>query len=62
VLFDSVPAGKKGEDIISFAQKKDIILRGDKPKYGSDGWFRVTVGSKAENRKFVRVIKEFFSK
>ncbi len=62
VLFDAGPTGKKGEDILKFAQKKGIILRGEKPKHGSEGWFRVTLGTKEENKLFVHVIKEFFSK
>jgi len=62
VLFDAGPTGKKGEDILKYAQKKGIILRGEKPKHGSDGWFRVTIGLKEENKLFVKTIKEFFSK
>lgn len=61
ILFDAGPTGKIGDDILSFAQKKGIILRGEKPKYGSNGWFRVTIGSKAENRLFVKVMKDFFA-
>jgi histidinol-phosphate aminotransferase len=60
ILFDAGPAGKKGKDIIEFVQKKGIILRGESSKYGSEGWFRVTIGTKEENRLFVKVIKEFF--
>ena len=62
ILFDAGHVGKKGEDVIAFAQKKGIILRGDKPKYGSAGWFRVTIGTKQENKLFVKIIKEFFVK
>ena len=62
VLFDAGPTGKKGEDVLKFAQKKGLILRGDKPKYGSEGWFRVTIGTKEENKMFIKVMKEFFSK
>jgi len=62
VLFDAGPAGKNGKDIIEFAQKKNIILRGEKPKHGSEGWFRVTIGSKEENKLFIKVMKEFFPK
>ena len=62
ILFDAGPAGKKGKDIVEFAQKKGIILRGESPKYGSEGWFRVTIGSKEENKMFVETIREFFSK
>jgi len=61
VLFDAGPTGKKSEDILKYAQKKGIILRGEKPKHGSEGWFRVTIGTKEENKLFVNIIKEFFS-
>jgi histidinol-phosphate aminotransferase len=62
VLFDAGPAGKKGKDIIEYAQKRGIILRGESPKYGSEGWFRVTIGTAEENKLFVEVIREYFSK
>ena len=62
ILFDAGPTGKKGDYILKYAQKKGIILRGEKPKYGSDGWFRVTIGSKAENKLFIKAMKEIFSK
>jgi histidinol-phosphate/aromatic aminotransferase/cobyric acid decarboxylase-like protein len=28
--------------------------------YGSSGWFRVTIGTKEENRLFVSLVREFF--
>ena len=62
VLFDAGPAGKKGKDIIEYAQKRGIILRGESPKYGSEGWFSVTIGTAEENKLFVEVIREYFSK
>ncbi len=61
ILFDAGPAGKKGKDIIDFAQKKGLILRGESPKYGSEGWFRVTIGTREENKMFVDVMREFFA-
>ena len=61
ILFDAGPAGKKGTDIIEFAQRRGIILRGESPKYGSEGWFRVTIGTREENESFVKVIREFFA-
>lgn len=60
ILFDAGPSGKKGEDILEYALGKGIIFRGETPKYGSDGWFRVTIGSEAENRMAVSVLREFF--
>jgi histidinol-phosphate aminotransferase len=62
ILFDGGPAGKKGKDVVAFAQSKGLILRPESPKYGSEGWFRVTIGSAEENRMLVEVIREFFSK
>ncbi len=62
ILFDAGPAGKKGKDIVEFAQKRGIILRGESPKYGSEGWFRVTIGSAEENRMFVETVREYFAK
>ena len=61
ILFDAGPAGYKGADIIEFATKRGIILRGEKTQYGSDGWFRVTIGTEKENQKFVGLIRDFFS-
>lgn len=62
ILFDAGPAGKKGADVVAFGQKKGLILRGESPKYGSEGWFRVTIGSKEENKMFVDAMREYFSK
>jgi histidinol-phosphate/aromatic aminotransferase/cobyric acid decarboxylase-like protein len=47
--------------MVAFAQDKGIILRPDSAKYGSDGWFRVTIGTEDENRLAVQVIREFFN-
>ena len=47
-------------DLIDYALENGIIFRGEAPKHGSDGWFRVTIGSKVENRMAVKVLLEFF--
>jgi histidinol-phosphate aminotransferase len=60
ILFDAGPAGKKGQDVLEFALERGIILRGESPKFGSDGWFRLTIGSEDENRLAVKTIREFF--
>ena len=60
IMFDAGPAGKRGQDIIDYALRMGIIFRGDTEKYGSDGWFRVTIGSKEENRMAVNVLHEYF--
>lgn len=60
ILFDAGPAGKKGQDILDYALDQGIILRGESEKYGSDGWFRLTIGSEEENRTAVNVLREYF--
>ena len=60
ILFDAGPAGKRGQDILEYALEQGIIFRGETPKYGSEGWFRVTIGSEEENRMAVRVLRRFF--
>jgi histidinol-phosphate aminotransferase len=60
ILFDGGPAGKKGKDMVAFAESRGVILRPNADMYGSDGWFRVTIGAKEENRLFVDLVHEFF--
>ncbi|NJC94956.1 MAG: hypothetical protein C3F07_07575 [Anaerolineales bacterium] len=60
ILFDCGATGKTGKEVLAFAETKGIILRGESKKYGSDGWFRVTVGTKEENQLFVDTVLEFF--
>jgi histidinol-phosphate aminotransferase len=62
ILFDGGPAGKAGNDLVNFAQGRGLIFRPQAPMYGSDGWFRLTVGSEAENRLAVETIGEFFTR
>ena len=60
ILFDCGATGKTGKEALAYAETKGIILRGESKKYGSDGWFRVTIGSKEENELFVDTMLEFF--
>jgi histidinol-phosphate aminotransferase len=60
ILFDCGATGKTGKQVLAYAETKGIILRGESQKYGSDGWFRVTIGTKEENRMFVDTVREFF--
>jgi histidinol-phosphate aminotransferase len=60
ILFDAGPTGKRGQDVLDYALENGIIFRGEAAKHGSDGWFRVTIGTKVENRMAVRVLREFF--
>ncbi len=61
ILFDGGPAGKKGKDMVAFAEERGLIFRPEPEKYGSDGWFRITIGTKEENRMAIEVIREFFT-
>jgi histidinol-phosphate/aromatic aminotransferase/cobyric acid decarboxylase-like protein len=47
--------------MVAFAQEKGIILRPQNAMYGRDGWFRLTLGSKEENRMAIKAIQEFYS-
>jgi len=60
ILFDCGGTGRTGKEVLAFAETKGVILRGESKKYGSDGWFRVTIGTKEENRLFVDLVGEFF--
>ena len=60
ILFDCGGTGKSGKEAVAYAETKGIILRPDSDKYGSNGWFRVTIGTKEENRMFVDLMHEFF--
>lgn len=60
ILFDAGGTGKSGQEVLEFALQKGIIFRGESPKHGSDGWFRVTIGSEEENRMAVELLREFF--
>lgn len=62
ILFDCGATGKTGKAMVAYAEEKGIILRPEAEKYGSDGWFRVTIGTKEENRMVVDVIREFLTK
>ncbi len=61
ILFDGGPAGRKGSDMVDFAQSRGLIFRPISPMYGSEGFFRITLGTRDENRMAVAVVKEFFS-
>ena len=62
ILFDCGATGKKGKDMVAYAEQKGIILRPETEKYGSDGWFRVTIGNKDEDRMVIDVIREFLTR
>jgi len=62
ILFDCGATGKKGKEVVAYAEQKGIILRPESEKYGSDGWFRITIGSKEENRMVIDVVRDFLTK
>jgi histidinol-phosphate aminotransferase len=62
MLFDSKVPGKTGAGMLKHAESKGMILRGQDPMYGSDGWFRLTIGTKDENNMFIDAVKEYFLK
>ena len=61
ILFDCGATGKKGKEMVAFAEQKSLIFRPESEKYGSDGWFRITIGTKEENQMAVDVMHEFFA-
>ena len=61
ILFDSAISGKSGKGMVDHGVKKGLILRGQEPMYGSEGWFRVTIGTHAENKMFVDSVHEYFA-
>jgi len=61
IFFDAGGTGKKGKDMVAYAESKGLIFRPEGGKYGSDGWFRITIGTKEENRMAVDVVREFLT-
>ena len=47
--------------MVKFALDKGLIFRPIAPMYDNDGYFRITLGSKEENKKAVETIKEFYA-
>jgi len=61
ILFDAQGTGKKGIDLIKHVEKRGVILRPQPEMYGSDSFWRLTIGTEKENHLAVHVIKEFYS-
>jgi histidinol-phosphate aminotransferase len=61
ILFDAGGTGKTGKQVVKYAEEQGLIIRPENPKYDSEGWFRVTIGTKEENRMFVKVVREFLT-
>lgn len=62
ILFDCGANGKTGKDMVAYAEQKGLIFRPESEKYGSDGWFRITIGTKEENRMAIGVVREFLGR
>jgi len=62
ILFDGTDTGKTGNDMVEYALDKGLIFRPQALMYDRDGWFRLTLGSKEENRMAIEVIREFLMK
>lgn len=61
ILMNGGDVGKQGNDMVAFALEKGLIFRPQSTMYGSDGFFRLTIGLAEENEMAVEAIKEFFS-
>ncbi len=62
ILFDAGGTGKKGNDVVKYAEEKGLIFRPETKKYDSEGFFRITIGTAEENRKAVKVVRDFLTK
>ena len=60
ILFDGGGTGKKGKDMVAYAQERGLIFRPQSDMYGSQGWFRITIGTKEENRRAIEIIRGFY--
>lgn len=61
ILFDGSDTGKSGDDLVAFVQERGIILRPQSAMYGQNGWWRLTLGTKEENRMAVEAIRAFYA-
>jgi len=62
ILIDATPTGAKSEEIVNAVMEKDgIILRKVNPFKDKTGLFRITIGSKEQNERCVKSVKDFFA-
>lgn len=61
ILFNGSGTGKAGDDLVAFVQERGIILRPQASMYGQNGWWRLTLGTREENRMAVEAIREFYA-
>jgi histidinol-phosphate aminotransferase len=61
ILIDASPTGATTEEIVNYVIKNHgIIIRKMNPFKDRQGLFRITIGTREENEKCVKAIKEFF--
>ena len=61
ILMDGEELGVKGEDVVKYCLENNIQIRlMNKPELGA-GFFRITIGSREQHKRFVRTLKEFLS-
>jgi histidinol-phosphate/aromatic aminotransferase/cobyric acid decarboxylase-like protein len=61
ILMDGKGTGKAGKDMVKYAEERGLIFRPETEKYGSVGFWRLTIGSEEENRMAVNAIREFYT-
>jgi histidinol-phosphate aminotransferase len=61
ILFDGKDTGKSGKDMVKYAEERGLIFRPENEKYGSNGFWRLTIGSEEENRMAVQLIRDFYT-
>jgi len=61
ILFDGGATGKKGMDLVQYAQRRGVILRPQPKMYDSEGFWRLTIGAEEENRMAVQIVKAFYA-
>ncbi|MCL2706327.1 MAG: histidinol-phosphate aminotransferase family protein [Spirochaetaceae bacterium] len=63
MLFDGTDAGIVGKELVDYILKtKKLILRNQEDIYGRNGWFRITISIKEDNKNFVEGVKEYVAK
>jgi histidinol-phosphate aminotransferase len=63
ILIDASPTGAVTEEITNWVMDNHgILLRKVSAFKGRKGLFRITIGTREENKKCVRAVKEFFAK
>jgi histidinol-phosphate aminotransferase len=61
MLFDAGRTGRTGKEIVAEADKEGLIIRAHPEMHGSNGWFRLTISAKEENRRLIKLLKRFLA-